>query len=101
MQALLDEVDIGRTQTSYVEHLRRQLYNEGKIQEDLRWQVTELSGQVINLRTHVSLLELARVPQPLSTPRPKLYAAKGVLRGEARRRKATQDLLCSRRPRQR
>ena len=35
-QALLDEVDIGRTQTSYVERLRRQLYNEGKIQEDLR-----------------------------------------------------------------
>ena len=68
MQALLDEVDIGRTQTSYVEHLRRLLYNEGKIQEDLRRQVTELSGQVINLRTHVSLLELARVPQPLSTP---------------------------------
>ena len=68
MQALLDEVDIGLTQTAYVEHLRRQLYNEGKIQEDLRRQVTELSGQVINLRTHVSLLELARVPQPLSTP---------------------------------
>ena len=68
MQALLDEVDIGRTQTSYIEHLRRQSYNEGKIQEDLRRQVTELSGQVINLRTHVSLLELARVSQPLSTP---------------------------------
>ena len=68
VNALLDEIDIARGQSTHVEQLRRQLFNEGKIQDDLRRQVTELSGQVIDLRHHIRQLEQTRAPLPRSTP---------------------------------
>jgi hypothetical protein len=68
INGLLNELNIARGQSTHVEQLRRQLFNEGKVQDDLRRQVTELSGQVIDLRHHIRQLEQTRAPLPRSTP---------------------------------